>query len=141
MLEKPEEFDPVRVRMVERANAYAESLAEVPLHLVVGVQLADLAVTDAALPRQSIVGGASIYPFVWSILLAAREEGLGGVVTTMVIRSEPEVKELLHVPDEFAVAGVVALGKPVKQLRKLTRAPVASFTSVDRFDGEPFREG
>ena len=36
MLADPESFDPARVRMVKRADEYAEGLAEVPLHLVVG---------------------------------------------------------------------------------------------------------
>ena len=46
-----------------------------PVHLVIGVRLDDLAVTDAGLPRQSIVGGASIYPFVQNLLLALRAPG------------------------------------------------------------------
>src|SRR5581483_438867 len=66
-----------RVRMVRRADEYAQKLGEVPVHIVVCVQLSDLAVTDAALPRQSIVGGASIYPFVQNLLLALRAQDLG----------------------------------------------------------------
>jgi len=41
-----------------------------------------------------MVGGASIYPFAWSVLLAARAEGLAGVMTTMVVRDEEAIKEL-----------------------------------------------
>ena len=74
-----------------------------------------LAAVDRDLDRYTLVGGASIYPFVWSVLLAARAEGLGGVLTTMTIRREPEMKALLGVPDDFAVAAVVALGHPVHQ--------------------------
>ena len=62
------------------------------MHLVVGVRLGDLAVTDAALPRQSIVGGASIYPFVQNLLLALRAEGLGAAMTTLLVPAEAEVK-------------------------------------------------
>jgi nitroreductase len=94
---------------------------------------------DKELPRYTMAGGASIYPFAWSILLAARDEGLAGVITTMPIRREAEVKALLDVPEEFAVAGVLALGRPVHQPRRLTRNPVESFTTADRFTGEPFR--
>jgi len=97
-----------------------------------------LAAVDRDLDRYTLAGGASIYPFVWSVLLAARDEGLGGVVTTMVIRREQEVRSLLGIPDELAVAAVVALGHPVRQTRKLTRRSVPEFTTVDRFDGEPF---
>ena len=86
----------------------------------------------------AFVGAASVYPFVWNLLLAAREEDLGGVLTTMVIREEPEVLEALGAGPGSAVAALVALGHPVKTYSKLTRAPVASFTTVDRVDGPPF---
>jgi nitroreductase len=75
---------------------------------------------------------------VWNVLLAARAEGLGGVITTMPIRREPEVKELLGIPDHLSVAAVVALGHPVKQPTRLTRGAVEDFTTVDRADGRPF---
>ncbi|HEX5224321.1 MAG TPA: nitroreductase family protein, partial [Solirubrobacteraceae bacterium] len=102
MLADPGSFDPVRVRMVRRADEYAERLAEVPVHLVIGVQLSDLAVTDADLPRTSIVGGASIYPFVQNLLLALRGEGLAAAMTTLLVPAEAEVRELLAIPDDVA---------------------------------------
>jgi nitroreductase len=79
-----------------------------------------------------------VYPFAWSVLLAAREEGLAGVITTMAIRDEPALAALLHVPDNVAVAAIIAIGHPVRQPRRLTREPVEAFTTVDRFDGPPF---
>jgi nitroreductase len=97
-----------------------------------------LAAVDRDLGRYTFAGGASVYPFVWSLLLAAREEGLGGVVTTMPIRREPAVKELLGIPDELAVAAVVAMGRPVKQPTRLTRAAVEEFATVDGADGRRF---
>ena len=71
-----------------------------------------LAAVDRDLDRYTLVGGASIYPFAWSILLAAHGAGLGGVITTMVVRSEDEVRDLLGVPPDWAVAGALALGYP-----------------------------
>ena len=97
-------FDPARVRTVRRADGYAQSLAEVPVHLVVGVRLDDLAVTDAGLPRQSIVGGASIYPFAQNLLLALRAEGLGAAMTTLLVPAEADVRRLLGIPEEVALA-------------------------------------
>ena len=95
------------------------------------------AATDRDLGRYQLVGGASIYPFVWSILLAARAEGLGGVLTTVAITREPELKSLLGAPEEFAVAAVLALGYPERQPTRLRRDPVESFASVDTLDGPP----
>lgn len=122
-------------------DGFAEHLDEVPVLLVVLADLRALAAVDRDLARYTFAGGASIYPFVWSVLLAAREEGLGGVVTTMAIGREDEVKSLLEVPDELAVAAVVALGHPVHQPRRLTRSPVEAFATVDRFTGPAFEAG
>jgi nitroreductase len=119
-------------------GGFAEHLHEVPVLLVVLADLRALAATDRDLDRYTLIGGASIYPFAWNILLAAREAGLGGVLTTMVVRREDQVRALLDVPDEYAVASVVALGHPVRQPHKLRRAAVEDFTTVDRFTGRAF---
>jgi nitroreductase len=114
-------------------DAFGDQLASVPVMLVLLAHLASLAVTDNGLRRQSIVGGASVYPFGHNVLLAARNQGLGGVMTTVLCRQEDAVRELLGVPPSFAVAGLIVLGHPVHQVRKLRRRPVERFTFVDRF--------
>ncbi|MGH3442370.1 MAG: nitroreductase family protein [Nitriliruptorales bacterium] len=125
-------------RATPRPNAFTDGLPEVPVLLVVCVELAALAVTDNGLDRQSIVGGASIYPFCHNLLLAARNEGLGGVMTTTLCREEPQAKELLGIPEGFAIASLIALGHPTERVSRLTRDPVDAFTTVNRFDGTPF---
>ena len=109
-----------------------------PVLLAVFGDLERLVATDRDLGRYTMVAGASIYPFMWNILLASRSEGLGGVITTMHARVEPEVRELLHVPDNLALCGVMMLGHPVHQPTKLRREPVSTFATVDRCDGAPF---
>jgi nitroreductase len=105
--------------------------------LVVCVDLSVCAAVDQDLGRIGVVSGASVYPLVWNILLAARNEGYGGVLTTMAVAEEPRVKELLHVPDDYAIVALLPIGKPVKQVKKLTRIPVSDFVTKERFDGEP----
>ena len=122
-------------------GGFAEHLDEVPVLLVLLADLERLATVDRDLDHYTLVGGASIYPFAWSILLAARDEGLAGVMTTMVVRDEAAVKELLDVPDTHVVAGVLALGHPVRRPTRLRRDPVAEFATVDRFDGPPLVDG
>ena len=117
--------------------ALFEHLGDVPVALVVSVDLAAVASMDKDLDRVGLVTGASIYPLVWNILLAARAEGLGGVVTTAVVPAEAEVRHLLDLPDTHAVAALIPLGVPVRQLTRLKRLPVEDFTTVDRFDGPP----
>jgi nitroreductase len=88
--------------------------------------------------RYTFAGGASVYPFAWNLLLAARAEGLGGVITTMPIRRESDVRQLFSVPDTAAVAALIVLGRPVSPARRLRRVPVEEFTRVDRYDGAAF---
>ena len=121
------------------APGFAEHLDRVPVLLALFADLSALAAVDRDHDRYSFAGGASVYPFAWNVLLAAREEGLGGVMTTMAIRREAEVKALFDAPDHLALAAVIALGYPVRQARRLTRAPVETFASVDSFRGAPFR--
>jgi nitroreductase len=115
----------------------AETLLGADVVLVVCLDLGVAAAFDQDLDRIGVISGASVYPFVWNVLLAARNEGYGGVLTTMVVAREPGVKALLGIPDDYAVAAMVPLGKPVKQVTKLTRKPVAAFATRERFDGAP----
>jgi len=139
MLAEPEEFDAQRVRAVRGADEYAQNLDRVPVHLVVGVRLEDLAVTDAELPRQSIVGGASVYPFVQNLLLALRSEGLGAAMTTLLVPAEAEARKLLEIPEDVALAAHIGVGHRADPWpKKLARHPVEEFAFAERF-GEPLR--
>lgn len=119
-------------------DTFVAPIAKAPVVLVVSVDLTVVAALDQGLDRVGIAGGASVYPLIWNILLAARSEGYCGTITTMAIAAEDDVRGLLGIPDQHAVAAVVPLGKPVRQLRKLRRRPVAEFITRDRFDGPPF---
>lgn len=118
-------------------NDFGDHLDRVPVLLLVAVDLAALAAVDNGLDRQSIVGGGSIYPFGHNILLAARNEGLGGVLTSVLARQETAVRDLIGLPAGHAVAGLIALGHPRKTITKLRRKPVEEFATFDRFDGPP----
>ncbi|MGI9163831.1 MAG: nitroreductase family protein [Mycobacterium sp.] len=118
-------------------QGFAGEFDRVPVLLAVFANLAALAAVDRDFDRYTFAGGASIYPFAWNILLAARAEGLGGVLTTMLIREEGAVAELLGAPPGWALATVIALGHPVRQLQRLQRRPVPEFATVDRVDGIP----
>jgi nitroreductase len=139
MLADPDAFDAARVRAVRRADEYARHLEEVPVHLLVGARLEDLAVTDAGLARQSIVGGASVYPFAQNLLLALRGEGLGAAMTTLLVPAEAEVKRLVEMPEEVALAAHIGVGYRVDPWpQRLARRPVEEFAFSERY-GEPLR--
>ena len=105
--------------------------------LVFVVDLGVVAALDQHLDRVGLISGASVYPLVWNTLLAARNEGFGGTITTMAVAEEPAVKELLGIPDQYAVAAVVPIGKPVREITKLRRVPVEELARRERFDGTP----
>jgi nitroreductase len=122
----------------EIPEAFVAPFLQAPVVLVVSVDLGVVAAIDQELDRVGLAGGASVYPLVWNVLLAARNEGYGGTITTMAVAEEPQVRRLLGIPDTHAVAALVPLGKPVKQLTTLRRLPVGQFVTRERFDGAVF---
>ena len=116
-------------------------MVDAPVVLVVAVDLSVVASFDKYLDRVGVISGASIYPLVWNILMAARNEGLGGVLTTYLAEKEPQAQEILGLPSHYAIAAMLPIGVPVKQLTKLRRNPVEDFVTIDRFDGETFTVG
>jgi nitroreductase len=118
---------------------FTAPLVKAAVVLAVCVNLEVVAAMDQKLDRIGVISGGSVYPLIWNILLAARNEGFGGTISTMAVAEEPRVRELLGVPETYALAAVLPLGKPRKQLTKLRRASVADLATRERFDGEPFR--
>lgn len=119
-------------------DADTSYLVEVPVLLVIVADLSKISAVDTGLNRLSIVGGGSVYPFAHNVLLAARDAGFGGHITSVLVRQEPALRALLHIPDGHAVATVLPLGKPVKELTRLRRDPVEDFATVGTFDGPVF---
>jgi nitroreductase len=125
------------IAATEVPDFWTTPLLEAAVVLVVCVDLRVVAAVDKDLDRVGIIGGASVYPLVWNILLAARHEGFGGTITTMAVAEEPRVRQLFGIPDEYAVACVVPMGKPVRQLTKLSRVSVEDLTRRENWEGGP----
>ena len=133
-------IDPPRVdaATIERTPVpphLSESIAKAPVVLVVCVDLKVVASVDQDLDRVGVVSGASIYPFAWNVLMAARHEGFGGTITTLATAQEPKLQALLGIPQHIAVCAVMPLGRPVRALTKLKRKPVAEFAMRERWGG------
>jgi len=121
-------------KLIEDADYFANHMDEIPIMLVVCARLDDVHPTDTALGRLSIVGGASIYPAVQNVLLAAREHGLGTALTTLLCAVEPEVKVLLGIPGDVSTAAMVTIGWPANPFpKKLTRRPLSEFAFTDHY--------
>ncbi|MGH2632248.1 MAG: nitroreductase family protein [Tepidiformaceae bacterium] len=81
--------------------------------------------------------GASIYPAVQNLLLAAHALGLGTVLTTRWKTREADVRPLLGLPDTMAVHAIIPMGWPVAQLGRNRRRPAVEVTFRERF-GTPW---
>lgn len=68
--------------------------------------------------------GASVYPAVQNLLLAARALGYGGALTGWHLAVEPELRELLEIPDDVFIAGTVTIGKPAGSHGPVRRRPM-----------------
>lgn len=80
--------------------------------------------------------GASIYPAVQNILLAARALGLGAALSTWQRRRfEKEMKELVGIPDDVETAALLPIGFPITGARygPTTRRPVEEVTFYERW--------
>ena len=122
----------------DKPNDLLANIETVPVVLAVAADLSKIAMMDAELDRAPVTGGASIYPFCWNLMLSARAHGLGGVMTTFLSRVEPAAAPALGLPEHHALVTTIFLGHPVHQPTRLKRNPVASFATVDRFDGPAF---
>ncbi len=131
----PTVVTPEEIEATPPAPPLVNSFKDASVVLVFLVDLKVVASMDQDLDRVGMISGASIYPFVWNVLLGARQAGYGGTITTLAVAQEPGVQALLNIPAEFAVAAVVPMGKPVKQLTKLRRKPVEEIVTHERFDG------
>jgi nitroreductase len=96
----PEAHAETMRRIKASGDYFTDHFAEIPLLMFV------FAIDDH--------GGANIYPAIWSALLAARSEGVGGVITTVLRYEAERVMELLEVPTEegWRMTAMLALGYP-----------------------------
>ncbi len=133
------EAERVTAEKMLRSGLYlAEHFGEAPVLCIVCFHPDGLAVTDADLDRVSVVGGGSIYTAVQNLLLACRAEGLGCVLTTLLCKAEPEVRELLAIPQPWGTAAAIPIGYP--QLRghgPISRRSVEEMAFVDSWE-RPF---
>ncbi len=124
---------PERRRDVLSARFLADNLHRVPV--LVLACLRGRPPADAA--RLSSYYG-SIYPAVWSFMVAARARGLGTSLTTVHLAYEREVAALVGIPfDEVAQIALVPVGylRAVPR-RAAERRPLAQVTSWNRWEGD-----
>ena len=81
--------------------------------------------------------GASIYPAVQNMLLAARALGLGATLTSRHLRHEKEVEEILGLPPGVHSYAILPIGYPMGNFGPVRRGPLADVVYLDNW-GEPY---
>jgi len=117
------------------ADHFADHFGEHPAVIIALAEIEQTHPTDTDLDRLSVVGGASIYTMMQNLCLALRNEGVATTVTTLLCMFEPQVKELLGIPEHLATCAHVVAGYPAKPFpTKLLRHPVEHLAFVNSMD-------
>lgn len=120
-------------RMLDAVVYLTEHFHEAPV-LIVGCLVGDMA-KAIGLPKMS---GASIYPAIQNMLLAARGLGLGATLTTRHLLFEQEVNEVLGLPANAETFAIIPIGYPQGKFGSVSRQPVETVTFQDRW-GVPYQ--
>jgi nitroreductase len=104
-----------KARMAAAMQQFVDHFEEIPV-----VVLACLDRYRAATPYE----GASVYPAVQNMLLAARALGYGGVITGWHRACEDELRKLLAIPDGVAIHATIPLGRPRGRHGPVRRRPL-----------------
>jgi nitroreductase len=123
--EAPDDPSP-RARMARSMVHFVDNFEAIPLYVLFCLK--------GRGHRPALAEGGSIYPAMQNFALAARAQGLGTVVTTFFLGAEPELRQLIGVPDDWMLAGLLPLGYPVGHHGPLRRRPVEAVTYVDTWD-------
>lgn len=126
----PPGVSPARYRaQYEAVKHLTDHFHEAPVWIVPCVEEGDA--------PQSRAAGASVYPAVQNLLLAARALGLGATLTTRHLMYEREVEAALGLPAGVRSYAIVPIGAPMGNFGPVTRRPIRDVTFLDRW-GVPF---
>ncbi|MFP6814927.1 MAG: nitroreductase family protein [Pseudomonadales bacterium] len=117
-----------KARMARTMQSYVDNFDSVPV-----LVLPCLVRYRAPAPME----GASVYPAVQNLLLAARALGYGGVITGFHHAVDGALKELLGIPEEVFIAATVTLGKPMGGHGPVRRRPMAERVYGDEWGVAP----
>jgi nitroreductase len=109
-------------RMLSAAEHLADHIHEAPVWIV----------PCLAGPRQP-GSGASIFPAVQNMLLAARALGLGATLTTLYLINEREAEATMGIPDSHHSYAILPIGYPLGKFGPVRRAPLAEVVYDDKW--------
>ena len=83
--------------------------------------------------------GASIYPALQNMLLAARSLGLGATLTTLYLSFEKEAEAAFGLPVDWHSYAILPIGYPVGRFGPVRRVALADVVFRDRW-GQAYRD-
>jgi nitroreductase len=125
---KAHETNPDRERLWGSTDYLAEHFHEVPVFVIPCWPRAS---GISKMPGHS--SGSSVYPAIWSYMLAARERGLGTCMTTGHLIYEREAAELLSIPyDTIAQYCLIPTAYTIgTDFKPTKRSPIDEITYLD----------
>ena len=123
-----ERYEQQRMRVVKSAVHLAKHMGEVPLMIIPCIH------GRAEKLEQMVQAGlyGSILPATWSLMMALRARGLGSAWTTLHLRYEKEIAELLGIPDDVTQAALLPVAYFTgEDFRPARRTPARDLTSWD----------
>jgi len=130
---KTEQAEASYLRNKKVSDELARNFGNVPVQVFVLTPQISMAVSDDEGEMDVGPVWASVYPAVQNLMLAARAYGLGTTLTTVIRVYEDEVRDLLGVPDRYAIAALVPIGHPKGKWGVARRRPASSITNWNRF--------
>lgn len=80
-----------------------------------------------------VAATSSMYPGVQNLLLAARAEGMGAVLTMWHLMLEAEFKAVLGIPKDVNTYAVIPVGYPVGRFGPVSRKPASEIIRHDHW--------
>ena len=118
----PEQIeDPVQRRMMRGAFRLFDNFAAAPVLIIPCL----LKVQSPA--PEGLLAGSSIYPSIQNLMLAARAEGLGTVLTTPQDGIRDLLASEIGIPGEATPVAIIPLGWPAVPFGPVNRKPVEQF--------------
>ena len=77
----------------------------------------------------------SVWPGVQNLLLTARALGLGAAPTTLALRDQDTIRDILRLPETFAALCLIPVGFPSGNFGPVSRKPVEEIMRFDRWQG------
>ena len=122
----PPGSSPGRYRRQHDAVEYlTDHYHEAPVWIVACMEGGD------GLPDRAL--GASIYPAVQNMLLAARALGLGSTLTSRHLMHEKEVEEIRGLPPGVYSYAILPIGYPMGNFGPVRRGPLSGVVFLDRW--------